>query len=103
LKGQLPPPVVGDLERLVKERNWLAHDFFHTYSVQRLSDEGKAQEAVHRLDQLAQDFKDASTGLLALRTCATPGFDGEEKVPSAMGRLRPNVIHRMTVAELDGW
>jgi hypothetical protein len=81
LEGHLPPPVFADLERLVKERNWLAHDFFFYYSDQRLKDERMAQEAAtQRLDRMAQDFRDASTGLRALRTRITPGFDTEEKI-----------------------
>jgi hypothetical protein len=80
LRGKLPAPVFEDLERLVEKRNWLAHNFFHVYSNQRLRSEGRSQEAVHRLERLAQDFKEASMGLLALRTRITPGLDSEEKI-----------------------
>jgi hypothetical protein len=80
LKGHVPSPVLEDLERLVTERNWLAHDFFVTYSFDRRKDEGTAQEALQRLDRLAQDFKDASIGLVALRTRITPGLDSDEKI-----------------------
>jgi hypothetical protein len=66
---------------LVKERNWLSHDFFRIYSRERLSEhKGVAQEAVQLLDRLAQNFKDASMRLLALRTRITPAMDSEEKM-----------------------
>jgi hypothetical protein len=89
LRARLPSFVFEDLERLVDQRNWLAHDFFFEYSMDRLREEAMAREAVHRLDSLAQDFKDASMGLLVLRTRITPGFDTEEKMRMLWAQYGP--------------
>lgn len=80
---------------MVTERNWLADDFFQTYSFQRLKDEGTTQEAVHRLERLAQDFRDASIGLLFLRSRITRGWDSEEKI-RMLGETRPDAAAQLT-------